>query len=85
MTVSVSERIGGITFDDVYAVAEALIAEGVTGSDRLGLVGESNGGLLAGAGLPQRPDLFRVVVPIASLLDLMRHSRDPYLAEYAVE
>ncbi len=37
------------TFDDLYAVAEALIADGVTASDRLGLVGESNGGLLAGA------------------------------------
>ena len=73
------------TFDDLYAVAEALIAEGVTGSDRLGLVGESNGGLLAGAGLTQRPDLFRVVVPMVPLLDLIRHPRDPYLAEYAVE
>ena len=67
------------TFDDLYAVAEALVADGVTASDRLGLVGESNGGLLAGAALTQRPDLFRVVVPLVPLLDLMRHARDPYL------
>ncbi len=73
------------TFDDLYAVAEALIADGVTASDRLGLVGASNGGLLAGAAVTQRPELFRVVVALVPLLDLMRHHRDPYVAEFAVE
>jgi prolyl oligopeptidase len=73
------------TFDDLYAVAEALIADGVTATDRLGVVGASNGGLLAGAAVTQRPELFRVVVPLVPLLDLMRHHRDPYVAEFAVE
>jgi len=73
------------TFDDLYAVAEALVAEGIAESGRLALAGASNGGLLAGAALTQRPDLFRVVVPIVPLLDLLRHVHDPYLAEYAVE
>ena len=73
------------TFDDLYAVAEDLIAGGVSASDRLGVVGESNGGLLAGAAVTQRPELFRVVVALVPLLDLMRHHRDPYVAEFAVE
>ena len=73
------------TFDDLYAVVEALVAEGVTAADRLGLVGESNGGLLAGAALTQRPDLFRVVVPLVPLVELMRYARDPYPAEFAIE
>ena len=71
------------TFDDLYAVAETLVAEGVAESDRLAVAGASNGGLLAGAALTQRPELFRAVVPIVPLVDLLRHVRDPYLAEYA--
>jgi prolyl oligopeptidase len=73
------------TFDDLYAVAEALVAEGVAAPDRLGVVGESNGGLLAAAALTQRPDLFRVTVPLVPLVDLMRYTRDPYPAEFAIE
>jgi prolyl oligopeptidase len=73
------------TFDDLYAVAEALVADGVAERGRLAVAGASNGGLLAGAALTQRPELFRAVVPIVPLLDMLRHVRDPYLAEYAVE
>ena len=73
------------TFDDLYAVAEAVVARQISARDRLALVGASNGGLLAGAALTQRPDLFRVVVAIVPLLDMLEYGRDPYPAEYAVE
>ena len=59
------------TFDDLFAVAEALIADGVTTTPQLGLVGESNGGLLAAAALAQRPELWGAVcaqMPVADLL-----------------
>jgi prolyl oligopeptidase len=73
------------TFDDLYDVAEAVVDRKISAGDRLALVGASNGGLLAGAALAQRPDLFRVVVPLVPLLDMLRFGRDPYAAEYAVE
>ena len=73
------------TFDDLYSVAEAVVARQISARDRLALVGASNGGLLAGAALTQRPDLFRVVVPLVPLLDMLEYGRDPYPAEYAVE
>jgi prolyl oligopeptidase len=73
------------TFDDLYAVVEAVVARQISERDRIGLVGASNGGLLAGAALAQRPDLFRVVVPIVPLLDMLHYHRDPYAAEYAIE
>ena len=62
-------------FDDVIAVAEHLVATGVTTSDQLGLYGRSNGGLLAGAAMTQRPDLFGAVVPGVGVLDLLRFHR----------
>ena len=73
------------TFDDLYDVAEAVVDRQISARDRLALVGASNGGLLAGAALTQRPDLFRVVVPLVPLIDMLRYGRDPYAAEYAVE
>jgi len=60
------------TFDDLYAVAEDLVASGVCSSETLGVWGSSNGGLLAGAALTQRPDLFRAAVPQVPILDLLR-------------
>jgi prolyl oligopeptidase len=59
-------------FDDCIGAAEYLINEGYTAPERLAVRGGSNGGLLAGAMLTQRPDLFRVVVCEAPLLDLIR-------------
>ncbi len=59
------------TFLDLFAVAEHLISQKVATSDRLAMVGASNGGLLAGAAIVHRPDLFRVVVPIVPILDQM--------------
>jgi len=62
-------------FDDFHAAAEKLIADGVTTSDRLAISGGSNGGLLMGAALTQRPDLYRAVVCSAPLLDMVRYER----------
>ena len=60
-------------FDDFHAAAERLVADGWTTTDRLGIHGGSNGGLLVGAALTQRPDLYRAVVCSAPLLDMVRY------------
>jgi prolyl oligopeptidase len=60
-------------FDDFLAAAEWLIAQGITTRDRLAISGGSNGGLLVGAALTQRPDLFRAVVCQVPLLDMLRY------------
>jgi prolyl oligopeptidase len=60
-------------FDDCIAAAEYLIHEGYTKPERLAVRGGSNGGLLVGAVLTQRPDLFRAVVCEAPLLDMIRY------------
>lgn len=66
------------TFDDLYAVAEHLIATGRTTRDQLALKGESNGGLLAGAAITQRPELWSAVVADVPILDLLGMERDPF-------
>ncbi|WP_246486775.1 prolyl oligopeptidase family serine peptidase [Kribbella qitaiheensis] len=60
-------------FDDYIAAAEFLIAGGWTSADQLALCGESNGGLLVGAALTQRPELFAAAVCSAPLLDMVRY------------
>ncbi|MEU6794242.1 prolyl oligopeptidase family serine peptidase [Nonomuraea wenchangensis] len=60
-------------FDDFHAAAEHLIATGVTTAGQLGISGGSNGGLLVGAALTQRPDLYAAVVCSAPLLDMVRY------------
>ena len=62
-------------FDDFIAAAEYLIDHGWTSRDQLGICGGSNGGLLVGAALTQRPDLFRAVVCSAPLLDMVRYEK----------
>jgi prolyl oligopeptidase len=62
-------------FDDFVAAAERLIADGWTTPAQLGICGESNGGLLVGAALTQRPELFAAVVCSAPLLDMVRYER----------
>lgn len=62
-------------FDDLFAVAEHLIAAGLTTPSRLALHGRSNGGLLAAAGLTQRPDLWAAVLPSVGVLDMLRYHR----------
>jgi prolyl oligopeptidase len=61
------------TFDDLHAAAGWLTANGV--SSAVGISGGSNGGLLVGAALTQRPDLYRAVVCSAPLLDMVRYER----------
>ena len=60
-------------FDDFIAAAEYLISEKYTDKDHLAIQGGSNGGLLMGAMITQRPDLFRAVVCAVPLLDMLRY------------
>lgn len=60
-------------FDDLYAVAEDLIQTGVTTAEHLGFRGGSNGGLLAGVALTQRPDLFAAILAQVPLFDMLRY------------
>lgn len=62
-------------FDDFIAVAEQLIASGVTDATRLAIHGRSNGGLLVGAVLTQRPELVAAAIPAVGVLDLLRFHR----------
>lgn len=73
-------------FDDFIAVAEDLIARKITSPRHLGISGRSNGGLLVGAALTQRPDLFNAAVCQAPLLDMQRYHKllagASWMAEY---
>ncbi|HEY0189421.1 MAG TPA: prolyl oligopeptidase family serine peptidase [Cellulomonas sp.] len=62
-------------FDDFHAVADLLVADGWTTNDRLACWGGSNGGLLVGAALTQRPTTWAAVVCSAPLLDMVRYQR----------
>jgi len=63
------------SFDDFIAAAEYLIKEKYTSSQRLAIMGGSNGGLLVGAVLTQRPDLFKVAVSEMGVYDMLRYHR----------
>ncbi|WP_313112654.1 prolyl oligopeptidase family serine peptidase [Aequorivita sediminis] len=60
-------------FDDFIAAAEYLIANNYTSSDYLAIRGGSNGGLLVGATMTQRPDLMKVALPAVGVLDMLRY------------
>jgi prolyl oligopeptidase len=62
-------------FDDFIAVAEQLIKDGYTSPDRLGMMGGSNGGLLVGVVMEQRPDLFAVALPAVGVMDMLRYDK----------
>jgi len=66
------------TFDDLYAIAENLIAGKITSPDRLGVTGGSNGGVMAAVAAVQRPNLFAAISPEAPVCDLLARVRDPF-------
>jgi len=72
-------------FDDFHAAAEYLIAEGYTEPSKLGIYGGSNGGLLVGAAMTQRPELYNAVVCVAPLLDMIRYTTSELGPTWTVE
>ncbi|WP_156841216.1 prolyl oligopeptidase family serine peptidase [Novosphingobium aquimarinum] len=73
-------------YDDLYAVAEDLVSRGVTAKGKIAVSGRSNGGLLAGVAMTQRPDLFGAAIIGSPLLDMKRYNQllagASWMAEY---
>jgi len=75
------------TFDDLFAVVEDAISEGLAARGRIGFVGASNGGLTAGAAITQRPELFRAVIcaiPVLDLITLPHLGLGRFVKEYGI-
>lgn len=73
------------TFTDVIAVAEHLVAEGYSATDRMALMGISAGGLTVGAVINQRPDLFQVALLTVPFVDVLTAMMDPTLPLTTIE
>jgi prolyl oligopeptidase len=72
-------------FDDFIAAAEYLVREKYTSKDRLAIAGGSNGGLLIGAVMTQRPELFGVAFPAVGVMDMLRYHKFTVGWGWAVE
>ncbi len=72
-------------FDDFIGAAEHLIKEGITSKEKLAIHGRSNGGLLVGACMTQRPNLFKVALPGVGVLDMLRYHKFTVGWGWAVE
>jgi prolyl oligopeptidase len=72
-------------FDDFIAAAEYLQAQQYTDKDHLAIEGGSNGGLLVGACMTQRPDLFKVALPAVGVMDMLRYQKFTIGWGWAVE
>jgi prolyl oligopeptidase len=72
-------------FNDFIAAAEFLISEKYTSSSKLAINGGSNGGLLIGACMAQRPELFKVAIPAVGVLDMLRYHKFTIGWGWAVE
>jgi prolyl oligopeptidase len=72
-------------FDDFIAAADFLIKEKYATSRTLGIMGGSNGGLLVGAVMQQRPDLFAVALPAVGVMDMLRYHKFTGGAAWATE
>ncbi len=75
-----------LVYDDFHAVAESLISKKITSAEKLGIYGGSNGGLLVGVAITQRPDLYGAAVCAVPLLDMKRYNKllagASWMAEY---